>query len=126
MSRLDKFRVVRSHSKVVDVDVDPPARKTRDKADDFAQVPLKWAAKVAKAMNSPSAMLLVLLAYLAWKTKSPTFVLSNDHLKRYGVSREVKYRVLAQLEKAGIIQVVRPGRRAPLITLLIDPAGGDS
>jgi hypothetical protein len=53
MSRLDKFRVVRSHSKVVDVDVDPPARKTRDKADDFAQVPLKWAAKVAKAMNSP-------------------------------------------------------------------------
>jgi hypothetical protein len=124
MNRLDKFRVVRSHGK--DVDVDRPTTKTRDRANDFALVPLAWAADVAKAANSPSAMVLVLLAYLAWKTKNPTFVLSNDRLKRYGVKRGVKHRVLARLEKAGIIKIVRSGRQAPLITLLIDPTGGGS
>jgi hypothetical protein len=123
MSRLDKFRVVHSRA---DIRADPPVKRTRDKANDFAQVPLKWAADVAKATNSPGYMVLVLLAYLAWKTKSPTFILSNDHLNRYGIKREVKHRALARLEKAGVILVQRRGRRAPLITLLIEPAGGGS
>jgi hypothetical protein len=123
MSRLDKFRVVYSRN---DVGVDLPVKKARDKSNDFARVPLKWAADVAKAMNSPGYMVLVLLAYLAWKTKSPTFVLSNDYLNRHGVKREVKHRALARLEKAGVIRVQRRGLRAPLVTLLIDPMGGCS
>jgi hypothetical protein len=123
MSRPDRFRVVHSRD---DTSVDPPAREARDKADDFARVPLKWAAEVAKATNSPGYMVFVLLAYLTWKNKGRAFVLSNDRLSRYGVSREVKYRALARLENAGVIRVQRRGRRAPLVTLLIDPMGGGS
>jgi hypothetical protein len=123
MSRLDRFRVVHSRD---DASVNPPAREARDKASDFARVPLRWAADVAKATNSPGYMVFVLLAYLAWKNKGRAFILSNDRLRRYEVSREVKYRALARLEKAGVIRVQRRGLRAPLITLLIDPLDGSS
>ena len=51
-------------------------------------------------MNAPGYMVFTLLAYLAWKTKSSTFVLSNDYLKRYGVDRDAKRRALVRLEKA--------------------------
>jgi hypothetical protein len=95
-----------------------PAPKTRNKANDFARVPLDLAAGLAKATGTSSAVVWVLLIYLAWKTKSSTFTLSNEILKRYGVNRNAKYRVLARLEKAGFIQVERRGFRAPLITLL--------
>jgi hypothetical protein len=121
MSRLDRFRVVHSRP---GVGVDPPMKAGRDKSNDFARVPLKWAAEVAKATNSPGDMVFILLAYLTWKTKSPTFVLSNDYLKRYGVNREAKRRVLARLEKAGVIKVQRQGLRSPLVTLLIKPTSG--
>ena len=73
-------------------------------------------------MNTPGYMVFTLLAYLAWKTKSSTFVLSNDCLKRYGVDRDAKRRALARLEKAGVIRIERHGRHAPKVTLLIEPA----
>jgi hypothetical protein len=89
-----------------------------------AMVPLGWAADVTEAMNTPGYMVFTLLAYLAWKTKSSTFVLSNDYLKRYGVDRDAKRRALVRLEKAGVIRIERHGRHAPIVTLLIEPASG--
>ena len=103
-------------------DPTPPARKPRGKKNDFALVPLDWAADVTEAMNTPGYMVFTLLAYLAWKTKSSTFVLSNDYLKLYGVDRDAKRRALARLEKAGVIRIERHGRHAPIVTLLIEPA----
>ena len=67
--------------KVVNADTTAPVRKPGDNKDAFAVVPLGWAADVTEAMNNPGYMVFTLLAYLAWKTKSSTFVLSNDCLK---------------------------------------------
>jgi hypothetical protein len=120
---MSRVRTIFSHGKYMDVvstDSDPP--KSRGKKDGFAIVPLDWAADVTGAMGAPGYMVLTLLAYLAWKTKSSTFVLSNDYLKRYGVGRDAKRRALARLEKAGVIRIERDGHHAPVVTLLIEPA----
>lgn len=54
---------------------DRPARKTKRK--DFTLLQLEWAAGAAKAAKTPGAMVWILLHYMAWKTKSTTFPLSN-------------------------------------------------
>jgi hypothetical protein len=122
---MSRVRTIFSHGKymkVVNADTTGPVRKPRDNKDAFALVPLEWAADVTEAMNNPGYMVFTLLAYLAWKTKSSTFVLSNDYLKIYGVDRDAKHRALARLEKAGVIRIERHGRHAPIVTLLIEPA----
>ncbi|MET0706560.1 MAG: hypothetical protein ABWY82_06895 [Tardiphaga sp.] len=89
------------------------ARKTADR---FAMVPIWWVEQAAKATNTPRALMLVWLLYLAWETKSNTFSLTNVKLR--GVHRNTKYKMLLELETAGLIQVSREGKKAPLVTLL--------
>jgi hypothetical protein len=89
------------------------ARKATDR---FAMVPIWWVEQAAKATNTPRALLLVWLLYLAWETKSNTFPLTNVQLR--GVHRNTKYKMLRELEAAGLIQVSREGKKAPLVTLL--------
>jgi hypothetical protein len=116
-------RYVNAHGKrilVETVDVpDGPARKTKRK--DFTLLQLEWAADTAKAAGTPGAIVWILLCYTAWKTKSTTFPLSNELLARYGVDRKTKYRILANLEKAGRIKTQRRNKQAPLVTLLVIP-----
>ena len=61
---------------------------------------------------------LGLLLYAAWKTGSKTFPFPNTELERNGVERYTKYRILRELERAGLIVVERQGRKAPLVTLI--------
>jgi hypothetical protein len=53
----------------------------------------------------------------SWKTRSTTFPLANVRLKRVGVSRKIKARVLRDLERAGLIAVERRRGKTPTITL---------
>jgi hypothetical protein len=122
---VSRVRTIFSHGKFIEVvsaDTAPPMREPRSKKDGFALVPLGWMADVTKATGTLDAMLLVLLVYMAWKTKSATFPLSNELLARYGVSRWVKYRTLARLEKAGKLKIQRRGKQALVITLSGGPA----
>jgi hypothetical protein len=89
------------------------ARKT---ADQFAMVPIGWVEQAAKATNTPRTLMLVWLLYLAWKTGSNTFPLTNVQLR--GVHRNTKYKMLQELEVARLIQVRREGKKAPVVTLL--------
>jgi ribosomal protein S19E (S16A) len=66
----------------------------------------------------------VTIKWLAWKTGSQTFPVSNDRLKQYGISRDVKHKMLERLEKAGRIKIERHGRHAPLVILLGKPNKG--
>jgi hypothetical protein len=89
------------------------ARKT---VDQFAMVPIWWVEQAAKATNTPRTLMLVWLLYLAWKTGSNTFPLTNVQLR--GVHRNTKYKMLQELEAARLIQVRREGKKAPVVTLL--------
>jgi hypothetical protein len=94
-----------------------PGRKS--KQEDFTLLQLQWAADTAKAANTPGAMVWILMNYMAWKTKSTTFPLSNMLLARYGVSRYAKYRILTSLEKAGRIKIQHRNKQVWLVTLLV-------
>ena len=89
------------------------ARKTTDR---FAMVPIWWVEQASKVTSTPGALVLVWMLYMAWKTGSNTFPLTNVQLR--GVHRNTKYKMLRELEAAGLIQVSREGKKAPLVTLL--------
>jgi hypothetical protein len=95
----------------------PQPPKQQSEKDVFAMVPLAWAAEIAEEADMSSYMIFTLLAYLAWKAKGPTFTLSNDILKQYGISRWAKYRALARLERAGAISVRCDLGKAAVVTL---------
>jgi hypothetical protein len=92
---------------------------TKRKEPPFVRVPLWWAESAAKATKSPSALVWVHLLYVAWKRKSMTFPLANRRLEKIGVSREVKRRVLRDLETAGLVTVERQHGRSPKVTIVV-------
>ena len=95
------------------VKVKARARKTTDQ---FALVPIWWVEQASKVTSTPGALVLVWMLYMAWKTGSNTFPLTNVQLR--GVHRNTKYKMLRELEAAGLIQVRREGKKAPIVTLL--------
>jgi hypothetical protein len=93
-------------------------QKKAKQAEPFAQMTLKLTAKAAEALGSPCMLVFAMLVHLAWKAKGQPFPFSNEVLKPYGVSREVKRETLATLEAAGIIKVERHRTRSPVVTLI--------
>ena len=85
----------------------------------FVKVPLWWITEAAKLTRTPAALVCIHLLHASWKAKSLTFPLPNGRLKRDGVSREVKRRVLLDLEAGGLISVERRARKTPVVTLTI-------
>ena len=63
-------------------------------------------------------MVWIWLLHLAWAAHSKTFRVPNGRLSQMGVSPRVKLRVLRELERAGLIQVVWEVGKSPTVTLL--------
>jgi hypothetical protein len=93
--------------------------KTPKTKDPFVKVPLWWAEQVAAVTKSPGVMVWIWLLYLAWDNGMRPVPLANVKLKRWGVNRETKRRVLDALEKAGLIVIERRPRKAPVVTLTL-------
>jgi hypothetical protein len=114
-------RWVTTHGKRILIEtLETPGMQAREamKQQQFVKLPLQWAADAAKATGTRGAMVWILLLHMAWKTKSTTFPLSNIMLARYGVSREMKRRVLEKLEASGRVKIERRWKRNPIVTLL--------
>jgi len=75
-----------------------------------------------KASNLPGRALHVFIAiwFLHGVTRKKTFNLNNSLLREFGVQRHAGYRALKELEKAGLISVVRCRGRNPQITINCD------
>jgi hypothetical protein len=93
--------------------------KRKAQAEAFVKVPLWWIAAAAKCARSPATLVMVELLRASWKAKSQTFPLPNSRLAKQGASREVKRRVLRDLERGGLIVVERPSRKTPIVTLVL-------
>jgi hypothetical protein len=91
----------------------------RKRVEPFVKVPLWWIEAAAKATRSPATLVMVELLRASWKARSPTFPLANSRLAKVGASRKVKWRVLHDLERSGLITVERPPRKAPVVTLVL-------
>jgi len=92
--------------------------KRKKKVEPFVQVPLWWIETAAKDIRSPATLVLIELLRARWKTQSSTFPLSNARLRKLGVSRDVKSRVLHDLERRPVILVERSKGRAVRVTLI--------
>ena len=96
----------------------PAPTKRKKQIEPFVQVPLWWIETAAKDIRSPATLVLIELLRARWKTHNSTFPLSNARLRKLGVSREVKRRVLHDLERRPVILVERSRGKAPRITLI--------
>jgi hypothetical protein len=95
----------------------PPGQQPRRKRKDtFVQVPLAQAAAIAKATKTTKAMVWLAVLYEVWANKGRPFVLSNQKLAGYGVSRYKKCRVLADMVRAELITLQQNGKGAPVVT----------
>ena len=99
-------------------ELEEAAPKKKRKVEPFVKVPLWWIQQAATITKSSTAMVCIELLYRSWKAKSPTFPLPNGNLRKLGVSREIKRRVLRDLERGGLITVERPTRKTPIVTLV--------
>jgi hypothetical protein len=90
-----------------------------EEEDRFVQISLRGAVEVFKKLGNTDCLILVMLAYEAFRAKGPTFLMSNNFLALYGVNRETKRRTLARFERAGVIRVERRQGKAPIVTLLV-------
>jgi hypothetical protein len=97
---------------------DPVVKKKAKRTKPFAQVELDLAAKMAEAIGTPRAFILVMLWHLAWQAKGQPFPFTNEILRKYGVSRDVKRKVLVALEAAGLIKIERHGIQSPIVTII--------
>jgi hypothetical protein len=88
------------------------------KKDVFVKTPLWWAVEAAKATKTPALLVCVYLLHASWRARSMTFLLPNGWLEQNGVSREIKRRVLYDLEAAGLIIVERRSGKSPCVTLV--------
>jgi DNA-binding transcriptional ArsR family regulator len=59
------------------------------------------------------------LLYLRGLRRSDSFLVSNLMMQAWNVSPDAKCRALKALEKAGLINVERRGKRSPLVTLVV-------
>jgi hypothetical protein len=91
--------------------------KRKKRAEPFVKLELWWAEAVAKATADPGVLVWVELLRMRWTTKRTTFPLPNGKLKKLGVSRDVKRRVLADLVRAQLISIEQHPRKAPIVTM---------
>jgi hypothetical protein len=84
------------------------------------KVPLWWIEQAAKLARSPATLVLIELLRAKFKARSSTFTLSNARLRKLGVSREIKRRVLRNLARGPDRMVVteQTGKQASRITLI--------
>ena len=95
-----------------------PRRRGKARKETFVKVPLWWITAAANATGSPAVLVLIELLRLQWKTRRMSFPVPNARLKNLGVSREVKRRVLRDLQRAGLITVDQRTRKSPIVTLV--------
>jgi hypothetical protein len=84
----------------------------------FVRVPVWWAEVTAGGM-SPDFLIAIELLHLHWKTGPATFSFPSERLRRAGVSRKAKVRVLRGLERVGLIRVDWRRRSSPVVTMTV-------
>jgi hypothetical protein len=101
--------------KLAELEARAPAK--RKKRDPFVKVPLQSAAAAAKATGGQRFMVWLYLLHRSWFEKRTTVSLPNGALRKYGISRDIKRKALADLEAVGLVQVDRRPHKNPRVTL---------
>jgi hypothetical protein len=92
----------------------------------FVKFPWSWVDRLRDARHISTYRVAFHLVYEHWRNGGRAIALANAVMEEEGVERRAKWRALRELETLGLIKVEKRSRKAPLITLLIDPRGGQS
>jgi hypothetical protein len=97
--------------------------KIRKRREQFVQVPMWWIEKLGESPLATSAthQVACYLCHLDWKHRGKPFNLPNGMLKYDGISRQSKWRALADLERRKLIIVERRRRKSPIIRMMLPP-----
>jgi len=97
---------------------EPKPSSTRTKKFLKGPISLNWLGTAAK-QSGKALHVGVALWFLSGLKRRQKVALSQSILNLFGVSRYSGYRGLTQLEKVGLISVVRHPGRNPIVTLLL-------
>jgi hypothetical protein len=87
-------------------------------ADGYITCPLAWLAQVRLVVRSVDQLLVAQVLYRRCLVqRSKTVDLPNGELRKLGISRQTKYRALAELEEAGVLTVGARNGRSIRVTL---------
>jgi hypothetical protein len=93
--------------------------RIRKRRKDFAMLPMSWYDTLANPVAPGSAVLVAWhLCHLCWKSHGKPFKLPNGMLRHDGISRQSKWRALAELDRRGLITTERRAKKSPIIHLL--------
>jgi hypothetical protein len=117
-ANLDRLRLAGSTIEAPAPTPDNPARRRVRGEFLKGPVPLAWLSAASKLPGKAVLAVGLALWFEAGRRRSNTVTLTSAILARFGVNRKGKYRGLASLEQAGLIEVVRVPRRNPVVTIL--------
>lgn len=117
MIDLDKLRLDKKRGLGIAAIAQKPVRHKRYNKFIKGPLPLDWFMQAAKLQGKAMNIALALW-YLSGLNKTATIKLTHRILSNFDVSPRTSYRVLEQMEKAGLISVVRHQGRSPLVTLI--------
>jgi len=112
-------RIVYRHGRRFEVEtLNPSPAPPKRPKQLFILVPLDdHVAKAAKATGGQRMLVWMLILHRSWKEQTPTVVVTNDMVHKYGISPKVKVLALHQLEKAGLVVVEWQTRKNPIATV---------
>jgi hypothetical protein len=99
-------------------------RPQRPRKGHFIKLPLEWVYRLDTARCVATSKVAHHLLHRSFKDRRQTIRLASGVLALKGVSRDQKWRALAELEVLGLISVERRPRKSPIVTLLY-PAEGE-
>jgi hypothetical protein len=94
--------------------VDAPPRPAKG----YVTCPLAWLARITPVIRTSDQLVVAMLLYRRCLIRrSKTVDLPNGDLKAAGISRQTKYRALAELEGAGAVTIEAHNGRPIRVTL---------
>jgi hypothetical protein len=119
----DQFDIKRLRVDPAKFAAPPVPAKIRKRRKQFVLVPMWWVEKLGEAPLATGAthQIACHLCHLDWKNHGKPFKLPNGMLKYDGISRQSKWRALADLERRKLIVIERRRRKSPVIHMMLAP-----
>jgi hypothetical protein len=96
--------------------------KIRKRRKEFVKLPMWWYEKLKDpACNGSTCLVAWHLLHLHWRNRSKPIKLPNGMLEYDGISRQSKWRALADLQRRGLILIERRPKKSPLIHVRLEP-----
>src|SRR5262249_4206672 len=97
------------------------SEKERKRHKQFVKMPWVWVERLVGARHASTHMVAYLVLHLHWKRNGQSFTLPNTEGQTIGISRWGKWTGLRELERLGLVRLVRRDRKSPVVTVVLQP-----